>query len=460
MDIKKLTKEYCDLAPDHHDRNPKEKQQAMIDLIKTHVSNIDWTFEDEDEIFSLLTAVINCNDLQSFQIILDSGFDINTVNSKFETISMFLSRNAFEIDMEDSAQFLELVKNAGANFTKRSSADTDFFWNAFNDQAQMDRIQKSEDERAHILKLKENHKAGKLHDIFERRKAEGPLPAKSPDLQELERIKNMPGFMETVGEPQADGFTLYHLAVKNNAPLSIMKHILKNGHDVDAQCTRKGDHYLGEPDMLLTERAIHIACNNTNINMVNLLLEYGADVNYPRSDGKTPLQIAISAQPPRWTGSYWRNNFNERRRQLIENLLQLSNANVIKQVLKVAASSIFNLLNQSDGAINSFLESKNIDLKDIVYDDGTTILHEATRTGNFELFKYCVKSGIDLNVTNNSGDTPLHFACAEQQDKITMQLIKLGADFEKKNIKNISPLDILTTKGNAPMIEFALSRNP
>lgn len=39
---------------------------------------------------------------------------------------------------------------------------------------------------------------------------------------------------------------------------------------------------------------LHVACHNTNENMVRLLLEHGANVNLPNRDHGTPLMVLCS----------------------------------------------------------------------------------------------------------------------------------------------------------------------
>ncbi|MCL2851307.1 MAG: ankyrin repeat domain-containing protein [Firmicutes bacterium] len=442
MDIKQISDMYYELATKgRFDAKVKpEYVQEKLDFVKKHVATIDWIFEDPDDILKLAASMVKAEDTESFKIMLDSGFDINLVNSKFETI--FTRQYTW---FHRHVDFVKLALEAGADFTKRTRSDQDFFWIAMTDSTRMEHIQKEEEQQFRTLNYN-----GPFKDMYK-----DYIPEEIKAKKDLEYIISLPGFMQTVGEQRANGKTLYHTAVSNDVPLFIVEAILKNGHDVDASCT-----YQEIGGKSITERAIHIACENANIEMFKLLVKYGADVNYPRSDGMAPLQIVADAQQPRRLLHKDKERYTKRCKELCKIVLELSGAEVIKKTLTQLGTRLSRALNKDFVAHNMLeilLGSAKTELENIASDDGTTLFHNACKSGDFELFKQCVKTGIDLNVTNNAGDTPLHFACAEQQDKITMQLIKLGADFEKKNIKDVSPLDILTTKGNAPMIEFALS---
>eukprot|EP00210_Caulerpa_lentillifera_P006927 g6623.t1 len=121
-----------------------------------------------------------------------------------------------------------------------------------------------------------------------------------------------------------DGYTtLHHIAVLDS-PEIIVK-LICNGADVNAQnwngetavyLAAKNNsvdslevllHYGADPD-IVTERedgsisgasALHEAVNQNNVEAVKLLLNFGADIAAIRSDGLTPIEVALSLSPPR-----------------------------------------------------------------------------------------------------------------------------------------------------------------
>jgi len=74
---------------------------------------------------------------------------------------------------------------------------------------------------------------------------------------------------------------------------------------------------------------------------------------------------------------------------------------------------------------------------------GCTALHYVCAHGNFDLVKYLIKKGAEVNVQNNQGETPLHLAIdydTEQSTSIAKYLLDHGALIEVKDKWNWTPL--------------------
>ena len=69
----------------------------------------------------------------------------------------------------------------------------------------------------------------------------------------------------------------------------------------------------------------------------------------------------------------------------------------------------------------------------------------ATEKGNLEAVKQHLAAGVDVNVKNDSGVTPLHRAAYYGHKEIVVLLIAKGADVNVKNDVGYTPLD-----GNHP----------
>ena len=155
--------------------------------------------------------------------------------------------------------------------------------------------------------------------------------------------------------------------------------------------------------------AIQIATEKNNLEMVKLLLEYGADVNVCGSAGKTALDIA-----------------KELKHDKIEVLLKQNNGmrashfGAKNKGNKVASGTELHKLvklnelrflseEEISMRIQSVLETGvNINDRD---DDSMTVLHIAAQCGSLAIVKALLMEGdIDVNAENKNGYTPLHVA--------------------------------------------------
>ncbi len=80
-----------------------------------------------------------------------------------------------------------------------------------------------------------------------------------------------------------------------------------------------------------------------------------------------------------------------------------------------------------------YCTKEDYDLNQIVKKNGQKLLHLATRYGSETVFLYLLDTNIDINITDDDGNTPAHYAIFYGQPKILELLKGIGADFSKKN---------------------------
>ena len=154
--------------------------------------------------------------------------------------------------------------------------------------------------------------------------------------------------------------------------------------------------YEDEYFMYCSTTPIHIACNQKNKKIIELLISYGANINYQNNIGNTPLIEAC----------YRKNNL-----------------------------SVINYLIKNNAKINKRCYN------------GETALFKACRHCTLDTVKYLIKHGADINLQNNIGNTPLIEACYRFYNiELIEYLIKEGADVNISNIYGVTPLSI--TVGN------------
>jgi len=406
MTIKEVEKNYKYFSYRH---NATDEDKANgLGVLKENVSGIDFALDDADEIVELAYATAECNDIAAFRFLLENGFNINTMNSKYETVFNLEHYNCFP----SRPDFVKLAYEKGANFSKKNKGNRNIFFNA--------------------LQMKSNPEVFKY-------------------------LLSLPIAREQLNESYGDkrtGIMLFHSAVVNNKTEEA-KCILDLGFDINTSYT----FYDPKP---ITQNALHTICKDGSPEMLNFLIENGIDVNSKNSAGWAPVHILI-------------------KRNSIETctMLEILKNNGADINLKCYFTELINLVEKYNGITPLFLAlhyrakaDMHRELHDgiigkllelgadvsVCADNGTAIIHLACEAGNIEVLKKCGQHGIDVNLKNNIGETPLLRACSKnrQPDKIVMALIRMGADREIVNNNGEKAIDILSKKGNSNLVEFLL----
>tara|TARA_B100000700_G_C14800606_1_gene740383 strand:+ start:317 stop:706 length:390 start_codon:yes stop_codon:yes gene_type:complete len=68
-------------------------------------------------------------------------------------------------------------------------------------------------------------------------------------------------------------------------------------------------------------------------------------------------------------------------------------------------------------------------------------IHQAAGTGNIDAVSQHLAAGTNINLKDQSGWTPLHWAASKVHNETAKLLIKKGADVNAVNKEGLSPLD-------------------
>jgi ankyrin repeat protein len=83
-------------------------------------------------------------------------------------------------------------------------------------------------------------------------------------------------------------------------------------------------------------------------------------------------------------------------------------------------------------------------------DRGEVALYYAILDGHGHVARALVERGADLDVSNDRGDTPLHWAAYNHCNREVIELmVKAGADRSAKNDKGLTPLAVVESYGGS-----------
>ena len=244
----------------------------------------------------------------------------------------------------------------------------------------------------------------------------------------------------------------------NKQDIEFISSFLNNGGDVES--VDPADNYT-----LLMH-----ASERESFEIVELLLEKGANINVTDNNGFNPLMLCVSVV--RKKGERITNSDEEYlshvriAEQLIKNnvnLLQEKNGSKQRVLRDAAAISKEISLLIIDKLVNDYEDFR----KEVNHQDseGFTALHFAARRGETSIIKALVDNGADVNLSENYGFLPIHEATIAKKVNAVKELIQLGSDTNMK-IKigydiyetGDSALQIAKKTKNAKIIDL-LSKN-
>ena len=224
--------------------------------------------------------------------------------------------------------------------------------------------------------------------------------------------------------------------------LEVVELLLDRGADIEA----RGDN---------RETPLHVAAyRNEEPAMVKLLLDRGAGIHALNGHGKTPCQLAgdrgflndtgvyprLCAEFGHWhTEDFWRNaSATDVRREL-------ERGADIHALGGYGATPLHNAVSWNDDlAVAALLLDMGADIEAKAKIDGRRPLHYAAGMGKSEFAALLLDRGVDIEAPDDEGGTPLHVAAEYLADAARLAVITLlldrGANIEAQNIGGATPL--------------------
>lgn len=192
---------------------------------------------------------------------------------------------------------------------------------------------------------------------------------------------------------------------------------------------------------------LHLACSSSSIPCIEFLLDKGANIFVKDSKGNTPLHICCYE------------GFFEGVKDLV-----IKNSDTIKEVSLVKNTPLHLACTSKNrnGAFEciKFLLEYGIDVC-ALDDQGVTALHQLSYFGRLKemmiLLDYIENNQInyDINIQDNEhGFTPLHSSCMEGHIECVMLLIKNGAHLDIKDKNGRTPITLAREKSFISLANF------
>jgi len=227
---------------------------------------------------------------------------------------------------------------------------------------------------------------------------------------------------EKIHRPDLAGGTPFHLACEIGL-LDIAQALLAASFQIDTP---------GSPVMqgfsvrnpFYGKTALMVAAESTNVEVVNFLLENGANFNITDTNGSSIIHLVAASREDTSLSVPQREQRLSHRIEIIE-LLVNAGANINAQTRH-----------------------------------GTTAIKMLADTPNFineRLLEALIRLGADVNATDNNGRTPLHAASDWRNQAIARFLLLNGADVNASDNNGYTPLAIALRHNSTALIGLLLS---
>ena len=214
---------------------------------------------------------------------------------------------------------------------------------------------------------------------------------KAVEKNDLEKVETLLEKGEDPNEYNEEGlFPLWRATANNNVAMT--KLLLENGANVDQENKTSSGNLT----------SLIFPSQEGYLEIVQLLVEHGADVNYNAFRGFTPIRIAA------------RNGH-----------------------LKIV----------------KFLAENGADIDSKAMDGATPLEHAASK-GHYEIVKFLIEKGANVNNKDEEGDFPIGEAAKYGYTDIIKLLIENNADLSLKNAEDKTAYDLAKERGQNKAAEL------
>ncbi|CAD5118479.1 unnamed protein product [Dimorphilus gyrociliatus] len=200
--------------------------------------------------------------------------------------------------------------------------------------------------------------------------------------------------------------------------------------------------------------SLMLAAVKSSLNLIKVLIDYGASTNVRNKDGWTPIHIAVRSGRIEIVSYFltidstlWETRSNNGR-SILHTACIHGHCEMVKYLLRKTAISVH--LKDSCG-LNPLMDAVkggSVDIIDLLVTNGANIndtdnlgkscIHIAAQANQADVIKHLIKHhNVDINAQTTVGlSTALHIACKEHLKNIVKTLLELGANPALEDSRN------------------------
>jgi len=196
---------------------------------------------------------------------------------------------------------------------------------------------------------------------------------------------------------------------------------------------------------------VHYACHYDNIEVLNTLKQFGADLNASRKGGISPIHTAISQKSVSITRFLIENGAiidiaDNQGLTPLHHAAKTGHIGLIELLLSKSANPMI-LDKNGEPPLFTAIVNNNIDAVGVLISHGLnhinnkkqTGLHLASMNGCVDIARRLIDGGININLVDCYQNTALHYASMSDSSEIINSLLVHSADATIRNTKGKSP---------------------